>query len=291
MLKYVTGSRRKARLRSIPLLAVPLSLVLTGFLTPSVQALDSDDVGVYGSVTVSRSAQTAAKAMKKGSWAEAQGEYKKLIGMSPNQEDFYFGLYEASHKMQQWNECAGALSQLFDLKPAYKDQMALEYGECMFHMNRYEEAEPYLKKALANIAQPSIVESKLRRLMDKSIIDYTPQVGKILEYKEPEKFVRPERAEKMDVSQVAEDTSEKSLTFLNAFMKSESVVVAEYKGYDKSNLISFYNPPKANFRIVEYLKGPPLNKALPIRYEFTRKLSGDEKPKDWKFADYLVQKY
>lgn len=289
-LKPKDSSRGLSRRIKHGLLAIPLSLSLMGSLgMPNANAADSDDVGFYGSVTIQRAAAAAASAMAKGNYAEAQGEYRKAIGFDPNQEDFYFGLYQSSFRMQQWDQVALALEELFNKNPKFKDQMLLEYGECLFHLNRYDEAEPVLKKALAKVAEPSVVDARMKRLMEKSIIVHAPEAGTIVAYKEPEKFVAPEREGKLEASEVHENVSRKSLTFLNAFMKSEGVYVAEYKGYEHEGPISFFKPPQANFKIEEYLKGPPLSRTLPVKFEFHEKL-GEERPKDWKFTEELMPK-
>jgi hypothetical protein len=273
------------------LLAVPISLTLIGSMgAPVSAAMESDDVGFYGSVTIQRAAQAAASAMKKGDWGGAQGEYKKAIGFDPQQEDFYFGLYETSHRMQQWDQVALALEELFNKNPKYKDQMLLEYGEALFHLNRYDEAEPVLKKALTKVSEPSIVETRLKRLVEKSIIVHKPEAGPVIEYKEPEKYVAPAREGILEASEVHEHSSRKSLTFLNAFMKCEGVYVAEFKGYEHSGPVSYYKPPRANYHIEEYLKGPPLSRTLPVKYEFHEKLVGVEKPADWKFSEDMMPK-
>lgn len=285
------STRKLLRKLKSSLLAVPISFSLLGAIgSPVSAAMESDDVGFYGSVTIQRAAQAAASAMKKGDYGSAQGEYRKAIGFDPQQEDFYFGLYEASHKMQQWDQATLALEELFNKNPKFKDQMLLEYGEALFHLNRYDEAEPVLKKALAKVSEPSIVETRLKRLMEKSIIVHKPEPGRIIEYVEPEKFVAPEREGKLAAHEVHEHTSRKSLTFLNAFMKCEGVFVAEYKGYQHEGPVSYYKPPQANFHIVEYLKGPPLSKTLPIKFEFHEKIVGEEKPADWKFSESMMPK-
>lgn len=288
-LKSRDSSRGFSRRLKHSLLAIPLSMSLMSSVgVPHANAADSDDVGFYGSVTIQRAAATAASAMAKGNFGEAQGEYRKAIGFDPNQEDFYFGLYQSSAKMQQWDQVALALEELFNKNPKFKDQMLWEYGECLFHLNRYDEAEPILKKALLKVAEPSVVDTRMKRLIEKSIIVHAPEAGTITAYKEPEKFVAPAR-NILSPEEVHESKSRKSLSFLNAWMKSEGVYVAEYKDYEHEGPISFFKPPQANFKIVEYLKGPPLSRTLPIKFEFHEKL-GEERPKDWKFSDELMPK-
>ena len=263
------------------LLAIPLALTLIGVSSPnSYGALETDDVGMYGSILVSRKAHAAATAMKQGRYAEAQGHYRALIGMNPKEDDFYFGLYESSRKMGQWPEVGLALEQLFQHNPKYEDQMTLEYGECLYHLNRYSDAEPVLKKALTKIDQPSIVEKQLKKLMRKSIIIKKKHIGKVVvpKYKvyKTEKYVETKEED------YHPHTSDVDLNIKAAFLKSEAILVAEYQGFEKDGLISYYKPPKAKFKIIEFLKGPPLNKALPIRYEFHDK-TNKGKPEGWKF--------
>lgn len=73
-----------------------------------------------------------------------------------------------------------------------------------------------------------------------------------------------------------------ALTLQNA-CHSESIVMAEYLGYEKGE-IHFNNPPLANYHITKILKGPPLNKSIPIKYEF-HDHSNPPAPKGWKFSD------
>lgn len=275
---------RFGRKRGIPgILVVPLAMSLIGALAPlAMAAMESDDVGMYGSITVSRRAHTAATAMKKGDFGMAQGEYRTLIGLSPKTEDFYFGLYESSVRLNQWDQVALALEELFKLDPTYKEKLNLEYGICLYHQNRYDEAEPLLKKALASINEPSLVEDRLKTLMTKSIIKHEKVIGKVFEYKEPEKFVMPER-NVVDPESVHAHRSKYGLTLENAFTQSESIVVAEYKNYESDGLISFFDPPRANFVRTDFLKGHvPLNRSIPIRFEFHEKI-GEKKPDGWKF--------
>lgn len=266
----------------VKLLAVPLAVTMLGAITPaSFGALESDDVGMYGSILVSRKAHSAATSMKQGRYGEAQGQYKALIGQNPKEDDFYFGYYEASRKLRQWPEVALALEQLFQHNPRYKDKMTLEYGECLYHMNRYSEAEPVLKKALAKVDQPSIVEKQLKKLMRKSIIIRKKHIGKVVV---PKLIVHKAPAPRIEAEEEASHphTSDVDLNVKAAFLKSESILVCVYKGFEKDKFVSFYRPPKAKYKIIEYLKGPPLNKHLPVRYEFHDK-TDKGKPKGWEF--------
>ena len=271
-----------ARRQLKKIFAFPLALILIGVSSQTAfAAIDSDDVGMYGSILVSRKAHAAATAMKSGQYGEAQMHYKALIALNPKEDDFYFGFYQASRKMRQWPEVALALEQLFQHNPKYKSQMPLEYGECLYHLNRYSDAEPVLKKALLRVEQPSIVDKQLKKLMRKSIIIRKKHKGKVVVPVYKKIAPRPTR-EKIEAEMVHPHLTDVDLNVKTAFLKSESILVCEYNGFEKDGFISYYRPPKAKFRIIEFLKGPPLNKSLPVRYEFHDK-TNKKKPKDWKF--------
>jgi len=249
---------------------------------PGALAMESDQVGVYGSITVTRRANTAATAMSKGDFGLAQGEYRTLIGLCPKTEDFYFGLYESSLKLNQWDQVALALEELCRLNPGYKDKLALEYGQCLYHQNRYDEAEPLLKLALGKISEPSLVEDMLKTLKAKSIL---PDIKVVLPHK-PEiarpEFKVPERV-KVTEGQV-DDTSSATLNLEWAFNKSEGIILAEYKGYEADGIVSYFDPPKAIYTRTDYLKAHiPSNRIVPIRYEFHDLTKKSVKPKGWKF--------
>jgi hypothetical protein len=72
------------------------------------------------------------------------------------------------------------------------------------------------------------------------------------------------------------------LNFENA-LRSETIVVAEYKGYNKSKEIRWNSPPQANFHITKTLKGKPIIADCPIRYAFH--IPDLEIPPDWKFHE------
>lgn len=263
-----------------------VAIFTTTFYAPTVYgAAEADDVGVYGSILIARKAHEAAIALKQQNWAAAQGLYKSLIGMKPDEDDFYFGLYEASRRMQQWAEVGGALDQLFQHAQKYRNKMALEYGECLFHQNKYSEAEPVLKEALTKIDQPSLVEKQLKLVMIKGIRKHVKVVGPIVK-----PLVKPDLTPKapppkIKQEQIDPNTSDVDLKLNIAYMKSECVLVATFDHMVKSDeMITFYNPPEAIYKIERILKGPPLNRTLPLRYEFHDK-TNDPKPKGWKFNE------
>jgi len=62
------------------------------------------------------------------------------------------------------------------------------------------------------------------------------------------------------------------------------VLIAEYLGHQKSEDARFNQPIQADYKIVKILKGPPLNKRLPIKYEF-HDHSNPPTPANWKFTE------
>lgn len=249
--------------------------------TQAVRAAESDDIGVYGSVLITRKASSAAEHMKKGEWGQAQADYRELIGREPKQEDFYVGLYKSSMKLDQWDQVSLALEELCSLNPGYKDKLALERGECNYYLNRYAEAEPQLKLALNKLDQPSLMDERFDRLMQKSIIKHVPVIGPPVVGRDKEKIIPDVFVPTPEINSHL-DTSKHSLTLENAFARSEKIVVADYSGYEGKN-VTFYAPPKAVYKLDRFLKGGALNKTIYIRYEFHNKTS-EKRPAGFKFS-------
>lgn len=268
------------------LVVVPIIITLLNSASGAANAaLESDTVGFYGSVLVTRLAVQGVKAMKAGSWAEAQTAYIKLIGLNPKEEDFYFGLYWSSYNLQQWDQVMRALQELFALRSEYKERMTLEYGEALFKLNRYDEAEVYLKKALTHVNEESFLQQRLKRVVAKSSFDDKPVLGKI-----PEKYFEHEDIKAAPYVPTPEDPR-KALTLENAFLLSEAILVCTFKSYEKGDgAITFFNPPKAIFHIDEELKtSARWNPTIPIRFEFHEDLKED-KPAGWKFSPDMMPK-
>ncbi len=260
----------------------------------------ADDTGFFGSVTVQRHAEDAAKSWTKGDYVKAMHTYRKCIGLDPKESLFYYGLYSAAAHANLWDQAAFAIEQLVEQDPSIKPKLTYEYGEALYHQNRYDEAVPLLKTALATADQESIVKAKMKSLMIKSIpptvkneigsIAVAPPIAPIVDEKPPE------RLEKKSQEEVRPDTSDTALNYQNAF-RSESITVCEYEGYVKRDDITFYNPPTAKYHIIKILKGPPLNRSLPIRFEFHdktesigqvgalhKKVETGKMPTGWKFG-------
>lgn len=267
----------------LSLLAASLCLLSSVAAGP---ALCKDDPGVYGSIITSGTAKTAAKALKMRSYGEAEGMYRTLMGTGLD-DDFCFGLYESSRNLNHWDQAALALEELFGKRPALRDQLSLEYGEVLFKLNRYDEALPQLKLALSKVNQPSLVDTRLRTLYAKSDPPETaPTPGPVIAYVPPKEPVVPPR-NIVDPEKVNEGT-ELALTLTNAFMKSETIVIAEFKGFKADGDVSFFHPPTAFYKIEKSLKGSPLNKSISLRYEFHRKLDDEKKPAGWKWSPSLM---
>ncbi len=267
-------------------LAASLCLLSLTFTNPAYSSGDGD-VGIYGSVTTSQAARSAAQALRRRDWSAAQTEYKKALGFDSAQEDFYYGLYESSRQLKQWDHVARALEELFKKKPSLKNELSFEYGECLYNLNRFDEAEPLLKQSLSKVDRPSVVDHKLVMLIEKGDPpNSAPEVGRIIAWTEPEKPVIPPRNEL--APEKIDEGSLESLTFLNAVVKCECIVIAEFKGFSSKSPVSFHQPPEALYKIEQILKGPPLNKSLPVTYEFHEHLRGQGKPEDWKWDPKMM---
>ena len=261
--------------------ALPISIAFLICSTPSILAFD--DVGVYGSIKVASKADAAAEAFRIRNFIEARRHCRDLIGMAPEHDEFYFGFYQASRSLKDWREAGLALEQLFQHNAKFKNELALEYGEVLFNLNRYSEAEPYLKKALATIDTPSIVDKYVARLIRKGDIVHKPVVNEPAEVK----YVvieQPAPRPEIDETKINPLTSDTGLKIKWAYLQSESIVVAEYRGFERDEIMSYYSPPTAIYKITKILKGHRMNPTLPVRYEFHDKTNKD-KPKDWKFDE------
>lgn len=270
-------------------LAASLCLMFNCICTPPAFCTGDGDVGIYGSVTTSEVARAAAQAMRRGDWEAAQSEYNKALGFDSSQEDFYFGLYQSSRQLKRWDQVARALEQLFKQKPALRDELSLEYGECLYNLNRYNEAEPILKQALTKIDKPSVVDHKVELVIEKGDPPKgPPEKGRMIAWKEPVQPVVPVRTELP--AQKIDEGSRESLTLLNAVTKCESIAIAEFKGFSSKGQVSYQRCPEAVYKIDQILKGPPLNKRLPVMYEFHEHIRGETKPVDWKWDPAMMPK-
>ena len=250
-------------------------------LLQSAQAA-GESTGSTGSITITKYANNAAKAFAAHDYGKAKEEYRKAIGLSPDNLEFYYGLYDVCVHSGEWDQVAYALQRIFELDPSKKQQLRAQYGEVLFHLGHYDEAIPVLKQALKEADLPSpkislVVPAPMPEpVADKSTS--TPAAQANVSTPVPEKPVLPARTimSRKEVSQF-------SLSFENA-ARAECILTAEYLGYEKKSDIYYTHPPIANYRITKILKGPPLNRDLPIRYEFTDRINDTQAPPGWKFG-------
>lgn len=235
----------------------------------------------WGNANIAARANLAARALKDGNFPQAVSYYRGLVGLNPQETDFYLALYFAAGKGDNWKQAAMALDELFDKFPEYKSKLMKQYAEALQKAERTDEAKDVEKLAKKGGGDSNLVDTRVGALIDKSIFD---EVKAEL----PKQFVPPPR-NKVDQKEVRPDSSKYGLTFDNAFW-SENIVIAEYLGYEKGEAITFYRPPKAYYRIEKRLKGAPLNPRIAVRYEFTDKSDTQGKPKDWKFDESLMPK-
>jgi len=248
-------------------------------------AMAQDPDAQPDTVTLATHANKAALAYNQQQWAQAKEEFRFCIGQRPAAMEYYEGLYNTCMKSGEWDQVAYALEKMFAIDPNQKIALAYQYGQALFHLNRFDDAIPYLKTALRTVNIPEV--------------DYIPKKHAI-----PETQLSPEEekaaAARAEAARIAaEQEAEKrkykptpvkmedDLSFLNAATKSECILLAEYDGFDKSPDIGWNHPPEARYKVTEILKGPPLTHALPVKYEFHDTFKTDM-PKDWKFSDKIM---
>lgn len=279
--------RLKARYKwSLALLSLGLAFM------PSAFAQDEGP-----SVTLMKYVGKAQEAMRAGRNQEARDEFRKAIGLAPKTPEYYIGLSDACYAMKEYDQVAFALQKVIELNPAMKDECSGEYGEALFHLGRYDEAIPYLKAGLRYIDSPA---AKARRTAIAAAppisVPSTPPASVLSAAAStqprdtkpiPLATENPASAEgwhSIATKHHEVDINKANQTLAGA-IRCEGIVIAEYQGYEKSDNINFFHPPKAKFRITKILKGPPLNKDLPVRYEFKERSSTSGAPAGWKFSD------
>jgi tetratricopeptide (TPR) repeat protein len=249
-----------------------------------------DNTGSTGSITITRHANAAAKAFAAQDYHKAKDEYRIAIGLSPDTLEFYYGLYAVCVHSGEWDQVVFALEKIFEIDSSKKRPLLAQYGEALFHLNQYDKAVPILKQALkeADLPAPKIslvVPAPMPEVAPEtpsgpggaaSVIPNTtvaspsgnlPSIGPVPEHQ----------------TILARDTATFKLSFQNA-SHSECILTAKYLDYIHSPDIQFFHPPIAKYYITKILKGPPLNKDLPIRYEFYDRSSSGGMPIGWKFG-------
>ena len=273
-----------------------LCLLLMGnlLLPETVQAdpLSAD------SILITKHANKAADYYEKGDFAMAKDEYRAVIGFEPNAVEPYEGLLSCAEKTDDWGSAAFAAEKISSLSPARKPLYEYDYGNALFHLNRYDEAVPHLKSALATINLPQPVFKPLRSSPQNAsggggvpATDSLPGAPTLPPLNNS-KFQPGASSKIQELERLAEGnlvTSETTVdyskleNFENA-IRSEFICIAEYQGYDKSDDIRFNAPVASHWRIDKILKGPPLNRALPVRYDF-HTLSERQPPAGWTFNE------
>jgi hypothetical protein len=236
----------------------------------------------WGSQSVAVKANQAAQAMQAGKYSAAISNFRSLIGLDRNNEDFYLGLYSASSKSENWGQAVMALEELFDRKPELKGTYAKDFAEALKKAGR-EASEIKAAEKLIKKSNDNLLATKVQQLVDKSLYEEI-----YIEPKKPEPVKRVE----LDPSKVHIHSSRLGLNYETAFAQCENIVIADYVGneYDKNRPPTYFTPPKAKYHIVEYLKGAPFNKAIALKYEFHDEIISEEKPADWKFHESLFPK-
>ncbi len=252
-----------------------------------------DNTGSTGSILITRHANAAAKAFAAHDYNKAKEEYRIAIGMSPETLEFYYGLYDVCVHTSEWDQVVFALEKIFEIDPSKKPPLLAQYGEALYHLGHYDDAVPVLKQALKDADLPT---QKISLVVPPPIPEAppeeettTPSGPSGAASSTPDTSVVGPSGNLASTGPVpehktflAKDSTQFKLSFLNA-SHSECIVIAEYIDYQRNPDIQFFHPPIANYHITKILKGPPLNKELPIRYEFYDR-TNNVAPPGWKFG-------
>jgi tetratricopeptide (TPR) repeat protein len=273
MFKKVPGfknSRMDGMKRRIVLLTGSAALLSVSLSVPINAAEES--------VTLIRHSNKAADYYNAGDYGRARDEYRTAIGLAPKSVEYYEGLYNTCLKAQEWDQVAFAIEKIIELEPKRQQSLAYEYGQALYHLNKFDEAVPWLKKALVAADTPTVAfMPKIKNIDIVPSTPYIPPKPPPEEVKKPEPPKEPERA-----------PESYRLSFDNA-VKAECIVIAEFEGIEKNGDIHWNRPPLAHYHITKNLKGPPLNKALPVKYEFHDYLAVNQTPpKGWEFSDKVL---
>jgi tetratricopeptide (TPR) repeat protein len=277
-----------------------LSLLLACASMSAALAQESGSAAIGGSVLVTKHANKAAHAWNQGDYATARDEYTKCIGYDATNPEFYQGIAESCEKTKEYNRVVGALDKLFSIAPDKKKFYEYDYGVALYNTNNYDAAIPHLKAALAtaDITPPPFkpLEVRLEDLDGGS--GGTTQIAPLPAGGKPTttttattssasssnsgKVLEEDKAGVVSASTV--DAMGRELMNYDNAIRSEAIVIAEYEGYEKSDAIRYNSPPKAFYHMVELLKGPPFNRAMPVRFAFHTP-AASEAPPGWKFDD------
>jgi tetratricopeptide (TPR) repeat protein len=254
-------------------------------------SVSSENTGSTGSITITRHVNAASKAFEAKDYNKARDEYRIAIGLSPETLEFYYGLYDVCVHSGEWDQVVYALEKIFEIDPSKKSPLLAQYGEALFHLNQYDKAIPVLKQALkeADLPAPKISLVVPAPVPEPEEDPSTKGPGGAAS-EIPNTMVRTSSGNLASTGQIpqhatllAKDTTGFKLSFLNA-SHSECILIAEYLDYEHSPDIQFFHPPIAKYHISKILKGPPLNKDLPVRYEFYDRQSSSGPPPGWKFG-------
>jgi tetratricopeptide (TPR) repeat protein len=278
-----------------------LSLLLASASTSAAFAQESGSAAIGGSVLVTQHANKAAHAWNAGDYVTARDEFTKCINYDAKNPEFYQGVAESCEKTKEYTRVVGALDKLFTIAPDKKKFYEYDYGVALYNTNNYEAAIPHLKAALAtaDFTPPAFkpLEVKLEDLdggsggSTKIAPDPTGNAKSTPTSSSSTGSSTPGKLLIEDTPGVISKTGDSEMgrelmTYDNA-IRSEAIVIAEYEGYEPSATIRYNSPPKAYYHMVELLKGPPFNRAMPVRYAF-HVPAASELPPGWKFDEKMM---
>lgn len=267
-----------------------LVLTVSVWLTASAAQAQPGSAGFDPSVSLAKHVNLAAQYWEQGNFARAKDEYRKALYYSPNSVEFHEGVLNCSERTKDWSDVADALNRIFTLAPEKKAMYEYEYGMALFYLNKYDDAVTHLKLALASADIPSPVFKPLKINLDDSHsvepLSMLPQPNSGWSQSSAPATPLPGDGSGVTSISLIDHMKRELLTYENA-IKAEAIVIAEYLSCDKSGDIRYNSPPIAHYHILQYLKGPPLNRALPLRYDFHTQYESTP-PTGWKFDASLL---
>src|SRR5579883_3469743 len=97
--------------------AIALSFAL-GSQNPASAVPKEQREKAWGNANIAARANLAARALEEGNFQNAIAGYRGLIGLNPQEADFYLALYVSASKGDNWKQAALALDEFFDKFPA-----------------------------------------------------------------------------------------------------------------------------------------------------------------------------
>jgi tetratricopeptide (TPR) repeat protein len=143
-------------------------LLIFGGLSWSAFKFDVDANAATYTATVNYN--KAVDAYNAQDWQRSRQEYRVVLGTEIHDAQAYEGLLNCCVKLELWGEVAFAAEHLLRMNPEQINDYAYDYGTALYHLGRYNEAVPFLKRALQVADIPSKPFAPKRRINSIELI-------------------------------------------------------------------------------------------------------------------------